>query len=257
VASNLAPVGKPPSLDGKIETPPKVPADETYGIDVNIRNVVSHTLGIALGPERKSHPMIKKNFDIPFQTSESHFTTVVDNQPKVMIEVYEGEGEFVDAPDMTKVGEFELSGWEPGPAGHVQFKIDFSIDMNGILTVSATEIKSNIKVEETFKRDDAVKTLEDMQQEVNEISQEGVKQSREASAGTPAQPSRMEPPPGLPEEYAGYWAEAAAKIPSLEPTLAEGLKAKMAELAKAVQSGDADSIEKTGQELTEQMYELM
>ena len=65
------------------------------------------------------------------------FTTAEDNQPSVMIQVYQGERDF--ARDNKSLGNFELTGLMPAPRGLPQIEVTFDIDANGIVHVSAKD----------------------------------------------------------------------------------------------------------------------
>ena len=63
--------------------------------------------------------------------------TAEDNQPSVLIQVYQGEREF--ARDNKPLGTFELTGIAPAPRGVPQIEVTFDIDANGIVHVSAKD----------------------------------------------------------------------------------------------------------------------
>ncbi len=80
--------------------------------------------------------LIDRNTAIPTKRSEV-FSTAEDNQPSVLIQVYQGEREF--ARDNKPLGTFELTGIAPAPRGIPQIEVTFDIDANGIVHVSAKD----------------------------------------------------------------------------------------------------------------------
>ena len=84
--------------------------------------------------------IIERNSTIPTRATQI-FTTVVDNQDTVEIHVLQGEREI--AQDNKSLGQFELVGIPPAPRGVPQIEVNFDIDSNGIVNVSARDLATN------------------------------------------------------------------------------------------------------------------
>jgi molecular chaperone DnaK len=106
--------------------------------DVVLLDVTPLTLGIETLGEVMT-PLIQRNTTIP-TTKSQVFSTAADNQPAVDIVVYQGERPM--ARDNKLLGHFKLDGIKPSRRGQPRIEVTFSIDVNGIVKVSAKDLDS-------------------------------------------------------------------------------------------------------------------
>jgi molecular chaperone DnaK (HSP70) len=109
---------------------------DTYLLDVT---PLSLRLGIAGG---LSETIVERNTPVPVEARRL-FTTAQDFQEAVAVKIYQGESRAADQNAL--LGEFEFSGYKPGPRGTVKIEVAFSISTEGIVKVSARDPDTGVE----------------------------------------------------------------------------------------------------------------
>ncbi|WNM24239.1 molecular chaperone DnaK [Demequina capsici] len=188
---------------------------------------------LSLGIETKGGVMttlIERNTAIPTKSSEV-FSTAEDNQPSVLVQVYQGERQF--ARDNKLLGTFELSGIAPAPRGMPQIEVTFDIDANGIVHVSAKDRGTGKEQSITVTGGSALSKddIERMVKDAEEHAEEDKKRREDAETRNNAETFAYSTEKIL--------SDNEDKVPA---EIADDVKAAIAEVKTALEGDDTEAV---------------
>ncbi|MFD0704214.1 molecular chaperone DnaK [Alloscardovia venturai] len=209
---------------------------------------------LSLGIETKGGIMtklIERNTAIPTKHSEV-FSTAEDNQPSVLIQVYQGEREF--ARDNKPLGTFELDGIAPAPRGVPQIEVTFDIDANGIVHVSARDKGTGKEQSVTISGGSGLDKdeIDRMVQEAASHEAEDKKRREEAETRNQAESFAYQTEKLVADNKDKLSDEVATEVTNKVNALKEALKGDDIEAIKTAQSDLMTSAQKVGEAIYSQ-----
>jgi molecular chaperone DnaK len=216
---------------------------------------------LSLGIEVKGglfERLIEKNTTIPTEESKI-FTTAADSQTRVQVRVFQGEREIAEKNEL--LGEFQLTGIPPAPAGTPQIEVSFNIDENGIVNVSAEDKGSGNKEDITIEGGAGLsdEQIEQMQEDAEKHAEEDEKRRKFVEARNEAESTIQRAETLLEENEESVSDELREEIEdeleNVDAVLEENEEADDIEAATEEIEEAIEDLASALQEIGKQMYE--
>lgn len=211
--------------------------------DILLLDVIPLTLGIETFGGVLT-PIVERNTTIPTQKKQV-FSTAADNQPAVTIVVLQGERKM--AKDNKEIGRFDLSDIPPAPRGMPQIEVAFDIDADGILHVSAKDLKTGKeqKIRIEAKSGLTESEIKRMLKDAEDHAEEDQKRKAEVETRNEADALAFRAQKAL--------TDYKDKIPA---DLASDIQSRIDAVKKALEGTDIDHIKQASDELNTFMQKI-
>ena len=194
-------------------------------------------------------PIIKKNSALP-TTRQEVFYTNHDGQLQVEVNIYQGEDP--DALNNIRIGQFRVEGLSDVPSGNPVL-LELSLDVNGILKVTASEkttgLKKTVTIDNACSQADNQRTLQEAHEKINLLfGEDGTTEQQEALTGTASAEHKLVVQARALAEKGQRLLEAA------NPDDAEDLINQIEAIQEAISAGDVAKLELLVGEITDLIY---
>jgi molecular chaperone DnaK len=233
-----------PSLAAEVSDAAELRLDRSGAVpeglaNTNVKDVVSHTLGIGLIDDIYD-ALIPKDHIIPHKVVRGGYTTATDNQTSIMVPVFQGDA--TKASQNTKLGQVVISGLSPEPKGAHQFEITFALDANGIFAGQIKHMQKGTVTDIKLDRGEAGLTEKKRVALAEVVSAGGVPEARSTTSASMGG--------AAPDATDTLVAQASDMVQRLPPAGQREMIEVLTRLEKARAMGDKDAVASATAELT-------